>query len=119
MTAIFDMLSPARAAGFVRANGLLGFEARQRGPRDFAVIEHRHDPVERVEVAYPAPSMAEACQTARRWAEVTDTEVLAVGRARCFLAELAPALRALRLPARPAGVAVQVEFSFCGEGVAA
>jgi hypothetical protein len=119
MTAIFDMLSPARAAGFVRTNGLLGFEARQRGPRDFVVVEHKADAQGRDEVAYPAPSMAEACQTARRWAEVTDTEVLAVGRARCFLAELAPALRALRLPARPAGVAVQVEFSFCGEGVAA
>ena len=103
----------------MRANGLLGFEARQFGPRDFRVVEHRHDPMERVEVAYAAPSMAEACQTARRWAQITDTEVLAVGAARCMMAELAPDLRALRLPARPAGVAVQVEFPFCGEGVAA
>jgi hypothetical protein len=113
MTAIFDILSPARAAGFVRANGLLGFEARQAG-RSFAVIEHKADALGRDEVAYPAGSMAEACQTARRWAEITDTEVLAVGAARCRMAELAQACRALRVPA-VRGVAVQVEFSFAGE----
>lgn len=109
MTAIFDMLSPARAAGFVRANGLLGFEARQAGPRSFAVIEHKADPMGRDEVAYPAATMAEACQTARRWAEITDTEVLAIGAARCRMAELAAAIRAMR-PAKPA--VGQAEFSF-------
>ena len=108
MTAIFDMLTPARAAGFVRANGLLGFEARQRGPREFAVIEHRQDPMERMEVVYPAPSQAAACQAARRWAQITDTEVLAIGAARCRMAELAEAIRAMR----PAKAAVQAVFTF-------
>lgn len=112
MRAIFDMLTPARAAGFVRANGLLGFEAKQRGPRDFVVVEHRQNPMERIETVYPAPSQAEACQAARRWAQITDTEVLAIGAARCRMAELAEAIRAMR----PAKVAVQVEFCFGKEG---
>lgn len=118
MTAIFDMLSPARAAGFVRANGLLGFEARQAG-RSFLVIEHKADSQSRDEVAYRAASMAEACQTARRWAEITDTEVLAIGAARCRMAELAQACRALRVPAGRSAEAVQVEFCFVGKEVAA
>lgn len=107
------MLTPARAAGFVRANGLLGFEARQFGPRDFRVVEHRSNPMERTETAYPAPSQAEACQAARRWAQITDTEVLAIGAARIQMAALAEAIRAMR-PAKPV---VQAVFSF--EGVAA
>jgi hypothetical protein len=108
MTAIFDTISPARVAGFVRANGLLGFEARQRGPRDYVVVEHRQDPQERMEVVYPAPSQVDACQTARRWAQITDTEVLAIGAARCRMAELAEAIRAMR-PAKPV---VQAELCF-------
>jgi hypothetical protein len=108
MTAIFDMLTPARAAGFVRANGLLGFEARQFGPRDFRVVEHRLAPWERTETAYPAPSQVEACLAARRWAQITDTEVLAIGAARIQMAELAEAIR----PMRPAKPVVQAVFSF-------
>lgn len=99
MTAIFDTISPARAAGFVKMNGVLGFEARQLGPRQFAVIEHRSNSMERTETVYPAPGQAEACLAARRWAQITDTEVLEIGAARCRMAALAPALRALRLPA--------------------
>ena len=103
------MISPARAAGFVRANGLLGFESRQRGPRDFVVVEHRQDPMERMEVVYPAPAgQMEACQTARRWAQITDTEVLEIGAARIRMAALAEAIRAMR-PAKPV---VQAVFSF-------
>ena len=108
MTAIFDMISPARVAGFVRANGLLGFEARQFGPRDFRVVEHRLDSMGRNETPYQAPGQAEACQAARRWAQITDTEVLAIGAARCRMAELAEAIRAMR-PAKPV---VQAVFSF-------
>jgi len=111
MTAIFDIISPARVAGFVRANGLLGFESRQRGPRDFVVVEHRQDPMERMEVVYPAASQLEACQAATRWAQITDTEVLAIGAARCRMAELAEAIRAMR-PALPALPVVQAELCF-------
>jgi len=108
MTAIFDMISPARVAGFVQANGLLGFEARQFGPRDFRVVEHRLDSMGRTETPYQAGGQAEACQAARRWAQITDTEVLAIGAARCRMAELAEAIRAMR-PAKPV---VQAVFSF-------
>lgn len=108
MTAIFDSLPAPRVAAFAKINGLLGFEARQRGPRDFVVVEHRQDPMERMEVVYPAPSQAEACQAARRWAQITDTEVLAIGAARIKMAELAEAIRAMR-PAKPVAQAV---FSF-------
>lgn len=103
MITIFDTLPPARAAAFVRANGLLGFEARPFAGGRWGVVEHRQDSAGRIEQAWPCGGgRLEACQTARRWAEATGTEVLGEGQARLGLEALAAGLRAL-----------------CGKGVAA